>query len=671
MAEGSRREVSGLPVIRTQGIQEIQGREIQGIQGTGIQGSGIRGIQETRGERPTRGVDGHGPLDPVIVSPGIDSRTATTTVTVCAETPRPYWSLFEPLPVLTASTSTPITGSRVTVGKSTVDPTWPVSSTMGSPVASAADETLTPERPSREKTRKKRDRGSSSSSSTSVPARRRHRIRVQTYDGSTSFESFWAHFKNCVEYNGWKEPDQLAHLKAALTGDAAQVLWDTDPSSVGSVEALVTMLSNRFAGTRQADRFRMELRARKRKRDETLVDLHREIRRLMALAYPTLSKDSRETFACDFFIDALDEPDFALKVRERNPASLDEALRVAQQLEAWMTEARRQSRDIRKIRGAVTTSSASEVDPPDPLQQQLARLQGDVTACISGLRRLEITTTVNPGTGTVAVGQPAVSSQIEGRGRGNFGPGPPNRGRGGGQLYGRGPGTRGPESSVCCWECGGQGHIRSKCPSRKRYRGGGRPEGTKSEVEKTRGPSDPEPNRVRGSTAPTAAEKSTGSEISNRDPRYLHMMIDRRSFACLLDTGCDLTLISEGLLSLIHKVSVEPMSMKLEAANGTKIQVVGKVILPFKLGSRKIKTQAYVSPDVDEVMLLADWLSAHRCQWNFVNKTIAIDGGTPLALSARHVLRCRRILLEKDVSIPPRSQVHAVARTTFSRAQLG
>jgi len=48
----------------------------------------------------------------------------------------------------------------------------------------------------------------------------------------------------------------------------------------------------------------------------------------MALAHPTLPHDARESIACDYYIDALDDADFALKVRERAPANLDEALRV-------------------------------------------------------------------------------------------------------------------------------------------------------------------------------------------------------------------------------------------------------------------------------------------------------------------------------------------------------
>ena len=53
------------------------------------------------------------------------------------------------------------------------------------------------------------------------------------------------------------------------------------------------------------------------------------------MAYPRLTTDAREEIACDIFINALDDPEFALKVKERAPRLLDEALDVALRLEAW------------------------------------------------------------------------------------------------------------------------------------------------------------------------------------------------------------------------------------------------------------------------------------------------------------------------------------------------
>ena len=46
----------------------------------------------------------------------------------------------------------------------------------------------------------------------------------------------------------------------------------------------------------------------------------------------------RETISCDVFLYALADPDFAFRVRERNPVDLDSALRIALQLEVWMKD---------------------------------------------------------------------------------------------------------------------------------------------------------------------------------------------------------------------------------------------------------------------------------------------------------------------------------------------
>jgi len=75
----------------------------------------------------------------------------------------------------------------------------------------------------------------SSSENTEVSTKL-HRIKPKTFDGTGSFESFWAHFENCSEYNRWKEKDKLAHLKSSLVGEAAQVLWDSDEKAVDTLD---------------------------------------------------------------------------------------------------------------------------------------------------------------------------------------------------------------------------------------------------------------------------------------------------------------------------------------------------------------------------------------------------------------------------------------------------
>jgi len=94
-------------------------------------------------------------------------------------------------------------------------------------------------------------------------------------------------------------------------------------------------LESRFGGKAVADKHRIELRNRRCRSGETLQSLHSDIRRLAALAYPEVQPQTRDVITGDYFLDALGDPDLALKVRERQPEDLDAALRIALQPEVW------------------------------------------------------------------------------------------------------------------------------------------------------------------------------------------------------------------------------------------------------------------------------------------------------------------------------------------------
>ena len=54
--------------------------------------------------------------------------------------------------------------------------------------------------------------------------------------------------------------------------------------------------------------------------------------------------------ACDYFIDALGNANFAVEVCERFPKDLDTELRVALQLEVWSKDVDQSTRRERRIR---------------------------------------------------------------------------------------------------------------------------------------------------------------------------------------------------------------------------------------------------------------------------------------------------------------------------------
>jgi len=88
----------------------------------------------------------------------------------------------------------------------------------------------------------------------------RHVLKPPKYDGTTPFETFRAQFQNSSLYNRWTKTEQLAYLRASLQNEAGQVLWDYGTEVTNSLKKLTTMLKERFGGTNQADKYRIEVR---------------------------------------------------------------------------------------------------------------------------------------------------------------------------------------------------------------------------------------------------------------------------------------------------------------------------------------------------------------------------------------------------------------------------
>jgi len=183
-------------------------------------------------------------------------------------------------------------------------------------------------------------------------------------------------------------------MKGALTGNAAQVLWDTDRSTIGSFQKLVDMLKSRYSSERQAENYRAELHIRRRRHSKSLSDLYQDIRRLMALAYPKLMAEAREELACDHFANALNDADFALKRKERTPTSLDEALRIALRLEAWEKSAKMSKYDEdrvdcgrQKVR-AVGKQQVSKNTESHDNDSRIKKMEADMTKITADVKEL-------------------------------------------------------------------------------------------------------------------------------------------------------------------------------------------------------------------------------------------------------------------------------------------
>jgi len=224
-----------------------------------------------------------------------------------------------------------------------------------------------------------RESSSSSSSESSIHehTRPKHTVKPPKYDGTGSFESFLAQFQNCASYNKWSKRKQLVYLWSSLEKSAGQVLWDYSAETTGSLSKMIKVLKVCFDEASQSDKYRLKLKSRRRRPNETLRNPHSDIRQLAALALPELDHGARETMACYYFIDTVDDPNFALKVRERSTKDLDSALRVALQLDVWYRDVEQSSRRERKAREI--TEPEKKDKQTNVLKKQVAEPQKQLT----------------------------------------------------------------------------------------------------------------------------------------------------------------------------------------------------------------------------------------------------------------------------------------------------
>ncbi|XP_028513771.1 uncharacterized protein LOC114574680 [Exaiptasia diaphana] len=162
------------------------------------------------------------------------------------------------------------------------------------------------------------------------------KVKPSTYNGSTPSEDYLAQFELVAEINKWSMASKATYLAVSLTGSAQAVLGDLAPEARRDFSELTSALAARFGTENQQEVFRSALKNRSRLKDEKLPELAQAIRRLTRQAYPEAPQPLRETLARDYFVDALVDADMRWRIHQSRPKTLNDALTVAVELEAFL-----------------------------------------------------------------------------------------------------------------------------------------------------------------------------------------------------------------------------------------------------------------------------------------------------------------------------------------------
>ena len=257
--------------------------------------------------------------------------------------------------------------------------------------------------------------------------------KPQEFDGSTPWRSFIIQFESIADGHGWSSAEKRGELVACLRDSALEVFSHLPDADRADYRRLVASLEGRFGVTQQEPWFRSQLRRRTRGVGETLPSLARDVERLVAMAYPTAVQELRDSLACDHFVDALNDVDLQVAVRQGRPASLQEALAHAVEIDAIRRSVRPSRTEASGGSVFVRAGTAAENELPGESRASDAPCTADALRQI--LHSLgELKRDLNR--------VPAGRSRGRGRGRGAWGSGTPG----------------------ACWSCGERGHIRRDCP---------------------------------------------------------------------------------------------------------------------------------------------------------------------------------------------------------------
>jgi predicted aspartyl protease len=108
--------------------------------------------------------------------------------------------------------------------------------------------------------------------------------------------------------------------------------------------------------------------------------------------------------------------------------------------------------------------------------------------------------------------------------------------------------------------------------------------------------------------------------ISNQDMMaeiFVRTEVCGRNVTAILDTGCE-TIYHR------HSMPIKTTSLKLYAANGTEIPLLGSVETLITIEGYDMTVRIVASEVLDELILAVDWLTKEGCAWDFRKAVLKI-----------------------------------------------
>ena len=166
------------------------------------------------------------------------------------------------------------------------------------------------------------------------------------YDGTTSLSQFRQLFNDAAIMNSWEtEMEKALWLRNSLKAQARGIIYD----NCYDVNVLWSRLESRFGDALKIRQFERLLSTRVRKHKESLTDLADDIRKMALIVYRGINCHAQEKLMISCFIRSLSDIDMEYDISQQQPATLDEALLIAQNREIYFNPKNEHSSTLNDI----------------------------------------------------------------------------------------------------------------------------------------------------------------------------------------------------------------------------------------------------------------------------------------------------------------------------------
>ena len=418
-----------------------------------------------------------------------------------------------------------------------------------------------------------------------------------TFDGSTSWIDYRSHFDMCSELNNWTVKQKGLYLGVSLRGLAQGVLGNLPVEDQKDFEALSKALGERFSPESQTELYRAQLKEREWKHGENVAEFGQRILRLTTLSYPKADPSLIKSLAMGFFVDAISDAEMRLKIQQTRPKDLNEAVKVAVELEAF-DRAERQRRGQKYARQIdVQTDGNSE------LRQLVELMNEDRKKDKSNLSEL-------------------IELMKQSQKEANY------------DTRNRIPQSKAAMNSKPkkrCYICGDEMHLANTCPKK--------PKCYACHEVGHKFIDCPKNKRDADLSEPTVqAEQPTDRETIKRVGHTCEHPIDKMDsgmYCCgvlhgvgitaLIDSGATATMISDTVYNKLprHKRPLlKPVECRMVAANGKDVTTIGVADFTLSFSGKLFHLPAIVAKINTEVVIGLDFLQKFSCRLDLKDSTL-------------------------------------------------